>query len=294
MKMSRSLAVFQKAAQSLGYHVFPGPSANLPQAYTNPDGVTRVQCAHCGFCERFGCETGAKASPNLTVIPVALKTGNFELRTGANVVQIKHDGKQATSVLYHDAQGLVQEQPARIVIVTSYVFNNARLLLLSKMGTPYDPTTGKGSVGKNYAYQNTGAFAVGFFEDRDFQPWMGAGALQQDIEEFNADNFDHSGLGFLGGGNVASSSTGARPIQSLPAPGTTPPWGAEWKATIRKYKNSAISVGILGACSLIATTSSTWTRPTRINGDCRSCGSRSIGSRTSGSLPHTSRPSSRS
>ena len=51
------------------------------------------------------------------------------------------------------------------MIVTSYVFNNARLLLLSKMGTPYNPVTGKGSVGKNYAYQNGGASASGFFDD---------------------------------------------------------------------------------------------------------------------------------
>jgi len=246
MKMARSLEVFRKAALSLGYHVFPGPSANLPQVYTNPDGVTRAQCAYCGFCERFGCETGAKASPNLTVIPVALKTGNFELRTGANVFQIKHDGKQATSVLYYDAQGQVQEQPARTVILTSYVFNNVRLLLLSKMGTPYDPVTGKGSVGKNYAYQNGGAGAGGFFDDRDFQPWMGAGALAQEIDDFNADNFDHDGLGFLGGGSIASAASGARPIQSLPAPGTTPPWGAAWKAAIKKYKNSSISAGIQG------------------------------------------------
>ena len=246
MKMARSLEVFQKAAQSLGYHVFPGPSANLPQPYTNPDGVTRGACAYCGFCERFGCETGAKASPNLTVIPVALQTGRFDLRTGATVFQIKHDGTKATSVLYYDAQGQVQEQPARLVIVTSYVFNNVRLLLLSRMGRPYDPVSGKGVVGKNYAYQNGGASAIGFFEDRDFQPWMGAGALQQVVDEFNADNFDHSGLGFLGGGSVSSGATGARPIQSLPVPATTAPWGTAWKAAIRKYKNSAISAGIQG------------------------------------------------
>jgi len=246
MKMSRSLTVFQQAAKSLGYHVFPGPSANLPQPYTNPDGITRGQCTYCGFCERFGCEVGAKASANVTVLPVAQKTGNFELRTGANVFQIKHDGKRATSVLYHDAQGQVQEQPARIVIVTSYVFNNVRLLLLSKMGTPYDPTTGKGVVGKNYAYQNGGAGAAGYFEDRDFQPYMGAGALSQVLDDFNADNFDHSGLGFLGGGSIASGTSGARPIQSLPTPATVPSWGPEWKAAIRKYKNSAISAGIQG------------------------------------------------
>ena len=214
--------------------------------YTNPDGVTRGECAYCGFCERFGCETGAKASPNLTVLPVALKTGNFELRTGSTVFQIKHDGKRATSVLYYDEQGQMQEQPAGVVIVTSYVFNNARLLMVSKMGTQYDPVTGKGSLGKNYAYQSGAASAGGYFTDKNFQTFMGAGALQMVIDDFNADNFDHSGLGFIGGGSVSSGSSGGRPILSLPAPATTPPWGAEWKAAIRKYKNSSFSVGMSG------------------------------------------------
>jgi gluconate 2-dehydrogenase alpha chain len=66
------------------------------------------------------------------------------------------------------------------------------------------------------------------------------------LDDFNGDNFDHSGLGFLGGGSVSSGTSGARPIQSLPAPVTTAPWGAEWKAAIRKYKNSSISTGIQG------------------------------------------------
>jgi gluconate 2-dehydrogenase alpha chain len=100
--------------------------------------LARALHTYCGFCERFGCEVGAKADPTVTVIPLALKTGHFELRMRANAFQITNDGKTAKSVLYYDAHGAVQEQPADIVIVASYVFNNARLLLMSKLGTPYD------------------------------------------------------------------------------------------------------------------------------------------------------------
>jgi gluconate 2-dehydrogenase alpha chain len=237
--------VFRDAAKQLGYHPFPQPSANLPRAYTNPDGITRGACTYCGFCERFGCWVGAKADPLVTVLPVAQRSGKFELRTEANVFQIAHDGKRAHSVLYVDARGEVQEQPASIVILAAYVFNNVRLLLTSGMGTPYDPQTGNGAVGKNYCYQ-VGAGGTGFFEKVTFHRYMGSGANGYSMDDFNADNFDHSSLGFIGGGGISCSASGARPIQSLPVPPNTPTWGAQWKAAIRKYYDRAISVGFQG------------------------------------------------
>ena len=41
-------------------------------SYLNPDGMALGQCHYCGFCERFGCEANAKASPDLLVIPLVL------------------------------------------------------------------------------------------------------------------------------------------------------------------------------------------------------------------------------
>ena len=35
----------------------------------------------------------------------------------------------------------------------AYVFNNVLLMLNAGIGEPYDPETGKGTVGKNYCYQ---------------------------------------------------------------------------------------------------------------------------------------------
>ena len=75
---------------------------------------------------------------------------------------------------------------------------------------------------------------------------MGSGALAMAIDDFNADNFDHSGLGFIGGGSITSGQTGARPIQSLSVPPGTAPFGREWKAAIQKYYASVISVGFQG------------------------------------------------
>jgi len=72
--------LFAKTAAELGYHPFVRPTANASQPYTNPDGMKIGQCQYCGFCERFGCEANAKGSPLITVIPVALRNPNVELR----------------------------------------------------------------------------------------------------------------------------------------------------------------------------------------------------------------------
>lgn len=238
--------LFQQAATNLGYHPFPGPTANLPKAYKNPDGVERGPCTYCGFCERFGCEVGAKADPLVTVIPVALKTGRFKIVNYASAFAIKNDGKTGQSVLYYDGMGRVQEQPADVIVLGAYLFNNVRLLLVSKLGKPYDPVTNTGVVGKNYCYQTGGGGATGWFTDRQFKRYMGSGANSVCIDEYNADNFDHSGLGFIGGGSISSGHSGARPIQSLTAPPGTPSFGRDWKAAIRTYYNRVVSVGFQG------------------------------------------------
>ncbi|MGQ4828098.1 hypothetical protein, partial [Enterococcus faecalis] len=85
------------------------------------------------------------------------------------------------------------------------------------IGTRYDPATGKGAVGRNYCYQ-TGAGVQVFFKDGAFNPFIGAGALGTNIDDFNGDNFDHGGLGFFGGSTIGVTSGGGRPIQYHPVP----------------------------------------------------------------------------
>ncbi len=49
------------------------------------------------------------------------------------------------------------EQPADLVLLCAFSFFNVRMMLLSGIGKPYDPQTGQGVVGRNYAYQTTSA-----------------------------------------------------------------------------------------------------------------------------------------
>ena len=240
--------LFTKAAQLLGYHPFPMPTANLTRPYTNPYGVSMGACVYCGYCEGFACEMGSKGSPQTTVLPVLMKNKNFELRTLANVIKINLDSekKRAVSVTYVDSRGREFEQPAELVLLTSYVFNNVRLMLHSGIGKPYDPASNRGVVGRNYAYQCTSSVTL-LFEDKVFNQFMGAGALARTIDDFDGDNFDHSGLGFIGGGYISCDSTGARPIEYHPVPAGTPRWGSGWKKAVAHYYNRSISVRAHGA-----------------------------------------------
>ena len=155
MKQGYGHTLFAEAAKQLGYKPYPQPSGNLSQAYTNPLGVKLGQCTYCGFCEWFGCANYSKASPQTTILPVLLRKSNFEARTECEVMRINLDrsGKWATGVTYVDTSGEEWEQPADLVLLCAFQLFNVQLLLLSGIGTPYDPQTGKGQIGRNFTHQ---------------------------------------------------------------------------------------------------------------------------------------------
>jgi gluconate 2-dehydrogenase alpha chain len=232
--------LFGKAAAEIGRHPFPHPTGNLSRAYTNPLGAQLGKCTYCGFCEKFGCGNYSKASPQTTVLPYLLQKPNFTLKTECEVlrVELTPDKRHATGVTYVTSAGEEFFQPAEMVFLGAYVLQNVRLLLLSGIGRPYDPKTGEGVVGKNYAYQTMSSVNV-FFEDKLINPFIGAGALATVIDDFNGDNFDHGGLGFIGGAYIAGMITGGRPIEMIYTPQGTPAWGLEWKhAAAKNYLRS--------------------------------------------------------
>jgi gluconate 2-dehydrogenase alpha chain len=223
--------IFTSACESLGLKPFPMAAGNSPNAYTNPDGMRLGQCQFCGHCERFICEANAKASPEVLLYPMLLKRSSFELRLHSHVLGIDFDkkGKQVRGVRYIDLlTGEEYEQPANVVVLASFTMSNTKYLLMSGIGRPYDPKTGTGVVGKNFCHQTMSGVNV-HFKDRWLNPFLASGASQTCVDEFNADNFDHSGLGFFGGGYIYSNVTSGRPISHRLVPPGTPNWGSKWK-----------------------------------------------------------------
>ncbi len=242
-------ALFRKAAAGLGHHPFHQPSSNLSQPYTNPEGMKLNACVFCGFCERFACEHFAKSVPQTVILPVLLANPNFELRTGCQVQRINLDStkRRATGVTYVDAAGREFEQPATLVISSAFALNNVRMLLLSGIGTPYNPATGNGVVGRNYTYQTTSSATAFFDEKVIINPFMASGASGTVINDFAGDNFDHGALGFIGGAYIGAVNSGGRPILYHPVPPGTPNWGKAWKQAVVKHYNHSLNLSAHGS-----------------------------------------------
>src|SRR5699024_5584135 len=84
--------------------------------------------------------------------------------------------------------------------------------------------------------------ARGFFDDKKFKLYMGAGALGGVIYDFAADNFDHSDLDFIGGGAIELRQYGDADINSNNVPRDTPQWGKEFKKNSIYYANRSLNV----------------------------------------------------
>lgn len=237
---TRVTDLFEQGANKLGWKPFPVPAGNISTSYVNPLGVSMAPCTYCGYCEFFGCGNWSKSSPQACVIPALMNRENFTVITETEVLKVNlaEDGKTATGVTCIDRNDKVFEQPADIVVISAYEMDNVRLMLLSGIGKPYNHATGEGVVGRNYAYQTIAGAGL-FFEDEYLNPFIGAGALAEAIDEFNGDNFDHTDYDFIGGGNMLVHSTNGRPIGLADGnPKGTPRWGSDWKkAYAKNYQN---------------------------------------------------------
>jgi gluconate 2-dehydrogenase alpha chain len=250
LEITEAGILFTEATQALGFHPFPQPAANSSGSYTNPDGQKLGQCQYCGHCERFICEAHAKATPDRLLYPMLRTRRSFEIRTHAHVLHVDYDrhAKRAIGVRYLDLNsGEEYEQPADVVILAGFTMTNTRLLLLGGIGRPYNAATGSGVVGKNFCYQTPFGVSV-FFKNRWINPFLAAGSTGTLIDEFNNDNFDHSGLSFLGGASIASSVTNGRPIRRRITPPGTPRWGTAWKKATADWYAHSFGVGAQGSC----------------------------------------------
>ncbi len=116
------------AAERLGYHPYPAPTAANSVPY---DG--RPACNNCGFCAFFGCPIHAKGDP-VALLQRALATGRAELRSETFVSRIRTAGGRATGVDFIGSDGVERSMDARHVVVAGGAVETPRLLLLSGIG----------------------------------------------------------------------------------------------------------------------------------------------------------------
>jgi len=221
--------LLDKTARGLGWHPFRSPAAITSQTYEGRPG-----CEYHGICSGAGCPIGAKSSTTWTTIPKAQATGNFKVEARARVMEILVDSNGKATGVRYVKQRHEYIQPADAVLLASYNYENNRLLLLSK-STPFPNGLGNnsGQVGQHYFSHNTsGTVNVQF--PFDLNLWYGLPAQGTSLDDWADDNFDHTGLGFIGGGLIhvyTSRSPQSTPTINAPSPN----WGSNWKAYVNQY-----------------------------------------------------------
>jgi choline dehydrogenase-like flavoprotein len=234
MPVKSSGVLFERAARKLGLHPYPAPMAILSQPYQG-----RAACAHCGFCESFGCEMRAKSSTLVSVIPGAEKSGRSEIRPNSYVRKIETDAHgRVTGAIYFDARRREIFQRAKAVVLCANGAETARLLLLSKSKRfPHGLANSSGLVGKYLMWDNGGE-ALGVFE-HPLNEYKSIQVTRVVHDYYRAD----PKRGFYGGGGMDGR------FDFYPAgfalhgmPPDAPKWGAGYKKLLGEYYTHTMTV----------------------------------------------------
>jgi gluconate 2-dehydrogenase alpha chain len=193
-----------------------------------------------GFCNRGGCHVDAKNSTAVTTIPRAQATGRFKVVTRAHVTTIDVDGEGRVTGVTYLSDGVEYFQPAKVVLLASYTYENTRVLLLStSKAYPKGLSNNHGQVGRHYFSHHTGGGVTALFP-WNTNSWYGLPAQGVAVDNWADDNFDHANLDFIGGGNLWVFSD-RRPIGAagMNTFGRAPNWGTAWKRFIKENADRA-------------------------------------------------------
>ena len=218
-----------EAAKRLGWHSYCPPAAinSVPRD-------DRPACFYHGFCGSGGCPVNAKNSTAVTTIPQALATRNLRVVPYAHVIAIDSDDHGRVTGVRYLTDKKEYFQPASVVLLAGYTYENIRLLLLStSKAYPRGLANNHGQVGLHYM-SHTRNGVMGLFPF-DLNRWYGTPAQGTSVDDWSDDNFDHAQLGFIGGGNLLVPME-LKPIEaaSMSTFGKAPRWGSAWKAFVKE------------------------------------------------------------
>ncbi len=135
-----------EACKGLGYSWAPNYLAALSQPY---DG--RPSCNYCGNCAR-GCPRLDKGSVDVTFIDQAIRSGNCDIKTNAQVTRLEAGADDRIQrVHFVSADGAAHVVKGRAIVIACGAIETPRLLLAS-MGThaPQGIGNESGHVGKHF------------------------------------------------------------------------------------------------------------------------------------------------
>jgi len=215
---NKEARMLDEAARRMGLHPFPIPVLRNSVPYGG-----RPACIRMRNCNGYPCPVNAKGGTQNTVIPVALASGNCELRTHSIVSEVLvNDQGKITGVTYFDKDKRKKTQYADVVVLSASAIETARLLLNSRSRFfPRGIGNENDWVGRNlqgHAYPKAfGIFSEDVYDD------LGPGSSVAICD------FNHHNPGIIGGGYLGNSFF-IRPVSFAD---TRPPgakrWGREHK-----------------------------------------------------------------
>jgi len=187
-------------------------------------------------CIGFPCPVNAKAGTHNTVIPMALASGNCELRTNCVVSELIVDEHgRVTGVYYFDESNRKQKQTADLVVLSASATETPRLLLNSRSKF-FSAGIGNehGWVGRNlhgHPYPRAfGLFNYDIYDD--FGPGCSVAVC----------DFNHHNPGIVGGGYLSNSFIRMPYSFTAVRPPGSKLWGLEHKKFQRNFYKRVIEI----------------------------------------------------
>lgn len=209
--------LFYYGARKAGWQPLDSPEVTSPGYRPQPNAIllanpllndpnldlqnnTSVGCTLRGHCVN-GCHIGptvdsvAKRSTLVSYIPLALRTGNVEVRPNTFVTKVltKEDetnGLHAVGVLYRDTwTGETGELSAKVIVMSAGGVETPRLWLNS--GLPENEWVGKGLIDHNFDN------VTGIFDEKELMSILGVSDVKPYVGQNAAARFDYPGLGVV-------------------------------------------------------------------------------------------------
>jgi len=227
---------------------FPNRHLNMARVANLTEPLNhRAACHYCGPCQR-GCSAGAYFSSLSSTLPAARATGNLTVRTDCIVERVLYDPRsgRATGVHVIDALSRKREKlTARVIFLCASTLGSTQILLNSRSESfPKGLGNHSGALGHylmDHAMVNAGFGIMPGFEDKFDRGYRPQSHYIPRFRNLSGDAEHHDfvrGYGYQGNGSRMGWQRGA----------TSPGFGSEFKASLRKPGPWMVTLGGMGEC----------------------------------------------
>ncbi len=231
LPLNSAAQLMVRGAEKLGIKTSPAANAALSARYYQEGVGWREACTNRGFCQA-GCSNGAKASMDVTFIPLAVKHG-ANIQPNSFVTEIERDARGYVTGVVYTQNGEQKRQRCRHLFLCGGAVETPRLLLLNDLALT------SGQVGRNLM-AHAGLQVWGTFAD-EVRPNKGipGGLISQDT-------YRPKDADFVGG--YLLQSIGVMPVTFA---GQVARGRKLWGQPLRDYMrnfNHIAGINILGDC----------------------------------------------